>query len=275
MGALESLGAANEAAALAYLARNPYENVFVTWLIESGLIGRSGGDVRLWRDERAAVRGVGYFGPQTVLHGEHEDALAAYAAHAQRTTMPRTIVGPVPTIERFWSLARGCYRAPAAIRTCQPLYALARAGLRRTRADAAVAHASLAELDEIVDNAAAMVVGEVDNDPRRGGSAFRNRTAHLIKTGWWWRYRVEGKLVFMCHVSSASAATAQLQGVWTPPPWRGRGYATRGLGAICDHLLDEHATLSLYVNDFNASAIALYERVGFQRVGAFRTILFR
>ena len=188
---------------------------------------------------------------------------------------PRMIVGPIPIIERFWSVARGRYRVPAAIRTCQPLYALARAALRRTRADAAVARASLGELDEIVNNAAAMVAGEVGNDPRRGGSAFRNRTAHLIKTGWWWRYRIEGRLVFMCHVGSTSAATAQLQGVWTPPRWRGRGYATRGLGAICDHLLDEHTTLSLYVNDFNVSAIALYERVGFERVGAFRTILFR
>jgi predicted GNAT family acetyltransferase len=54
---------------------------------------------------------------------------------------------------------------------------------------------------------------------------------------------------------------------------RGRGYATRGLAAICDHLLDEHPSLSLYVNDFNAPAIALYERVGFERVGTFASII--
>jgi hypothetical protein len=35
-----------------------------------------------------------------------------------------------------------------------------------------------------------------------------------------------------------------------------------------------HPTLSLYVNDFNEPAIALYERVGFRRAGEFATLLF-
>jgi len=77
----------------------------------------------------------------------------------------------------------------------------------------------------------------------------------------------------MCNVGSASTATAQLQGVWSPPDMRGRGFGSRGLAAICDHLLDEYPTLCLYVNDFNAPAIALYDRVGFERAGEFSTIL--
>ena len=71
-----------------------------------------------------------------------------------------------------------------------------------------------------------------------------------------------------------TAATAQIQGVWTPPEARGHGYAARALAAVARHLLKTEATLSLYVNDFNAPAIALYERVGFTRVGTLSTYLF-
>ncbi|MGP6157953.1 MAG: GNAT family N-acetyltransferase [Vulcanimicrobiaceae bacterium] len=273
MASLEKLRAANCAEALAYLAHNPYENVLVSWLIESGAIGRSGSDVLLCRDAEGVVRGVGYFGPQLVLHAEADEAVDTFAAFARRVTTPRMIVGPVATIDRFWERARPLFGTPVTVRECQPVYAVDRSELRYTRADAEVGQASLDELDEIVHNAAEMIVGELGNDPRRNGNDFRTRTAGLIRSGWFWRYRVDGRLVFMCHIGSVSALTVQLQGVWSPVEVRGHGYATRGLGAICDRLLDAHKTISLYVNDFNAPAIALYERVGFVQVGAFRTIL--
>jgi predicted GNAT family acetyltransferase len=39
-------------------------------------------------------------------------------------------------------------------------------------------------------------------------------------------------------------------------------------------LLASNATLSLYVNDFNRDAIALYERTGFVQSGTMSTLLF-
>jgi hypothetical protein len=34
------------------------------------------------------------------------------------------------------------------------------------------------------------------------------------------------------------------------------------------------ATVSLYVNSYNAAALATYDRVGFRRVGTYATVLF-
>jgi predicted GNAT family acetyltransferase len=55
---------------------------------------------------------------------------------------------------------------------------------------------------------------------------------------------------------------------------RSRGLATAALYGVCDELLNDVPTLSLYVNAFNEPALRLYERVGFRRVGEFQTLLF-
>jgi RimJ/RimL family protein N-acetyltransferase len=271
MDRLEALTAANTDETLAYLARRPFDNVYVHWLIVSGQIGRNG-DVFLGRDARGAVDGVCYIGAQIVVCGE-SSTLDAFAERLRHQRTPRMIVGPRPAVERFWSLVKSSFVQPVATRTSQPVYALERARLRTTEPAGDVAVATLDELDEIVPQSAAMIAGEIGGDPRRAGFEFRSRTARIIDRGWWWRSRVDGKLAFMCNVGSASPYTAQLQGVWTPPEMRGNGYATHGLAAICARLFADHATLCLYVNDFNVDAIALYERVGFERVGEFQTIL--
>jgi hypothetical protein len=39
-------------------------------------------------------------------------------------------------------------------------------------------------------------------------------------------------------------------------------------------LLESNPTVSLYVNDFNAAALSVYDRIGFTRVGELSTYLF-
>lgn len=265
------LSPANTSEALAFLERRPPENVFVHWLISTGQAGRSG-EVALWRSA-GAIEGTCYIGLQLVPSAEASDALATFAARAGHRPRARMIVGERRAVERVWAAMRPALPAPAAIRTSQPLYTLSRPDLRFTRADAGVERATLAELDEIVVNSALMIAGEIGGDPRRTNVDFRGRTARIIEAGWLWRYRIAGKLAFMCNVGSAMPQTSQIQGVWSPPAMRGRGHAAPALGAICDRLLDTTPALCLYVNDFNAPAIALYERVGFRRSGEFQTIL--
>jgi predicted GNAT family acetyltransferase len=119
-----------------------------------------------------------------------------------------------------------------------------------------------------------MVRQELEYDPRRGSPEFAAGIRQMIERKLWWVGSADGQLCFFCNVGPWCDRTVQLQGIWTPPAMRRRGLATASLAAICDRLLEVSPTLSLYVNDFNAAAIALYRRVGFEHVGDFQTLLF-
>ena len=59
------------------------------------------------------------------------------------------------------------------------------------------------------------------------------------------------------------------------PEYRGRGIATAAMAAVVDDALRRVApTVSLYVNDYNASARRVYQHCGFVSAGAFATVLF-
>jgi predicted GNAT family acetyltransferase len=65
-------------------------------------------------------------------------------------------------------------------------------------------------------------------------------------------------------VSAITADAAQVSGVFTPPARRRRGHARRGLSELCARLLERVPAVCLFVNDFNAPAIALYHALGFR-----------
>ena len=47
-----------------------------------------------------------------------------------------------------------------------------------------------------------------------------------------------------------------------------------GMAAVVQHVRRSFApTVSLYVNSFNAPALAVYRRVGFRQVGTYATVL--
>ncbi len=259
------------------MARRPYDNVYVSWLISTGQSAR--GQVVIWRDADGAVAGVCYYGAQIVPSADGAAAIDAFAERtrqAREAREARMLVGPRCDVERFWARASDWFRKPSITREAQPLYALDRTTLRAFQPDRAgdAARATPNEVDELVPHSARMIAGEIGGNPAGATPEFRSRCARIVAAGWWWRYRVGGRLAFTCNVGSASRQTAQVQGVWAPPEMRGAGHATRGFAAICADMLQTFPTLCLYVNDFNAPAIALYERVGFTRVGEFATMLF-
>jgi predicted GNAT family acetyltransferase len=184
------------------------------------------------------------------------------------------IVAPKHTVERYWQTVGPRHSPPRLVRASQPLLAVDRGSLQKHPDGVAVRRARMGEWQTVARNSAAMIREELGYDPRAGSAEFDANVRGAIDRGTWWVGECGGELCFYCSEGPYSAHTLQLQGIWTPPALRRKGYAARALFAICDALLDEHPTLSLYVNDFNAPALALYAALGFKQVGEFSTLLF-
>ncbi|MGA3037977.1 MAG: GNAT family N-acetyltransferase [Vulcanimicrobiaceae bacterium] len=270
---LEPLSRVARTEVVAYLSRRPYENAFMQWIVEGGLgMATAYDSIAVWRSYNRLVAGVGFFGPQIALAADDVAAIDGFAFEARERPRARMIVGPRHITNHFWARIKSWYREPTLIRPSQPLYAIDH--MPAGGDDIPIRQARASDLEMVAANSAEMMVGELGYDPREHRTNFMHGISRLIERGWWWVWIENGELLFQCNVGSRTARTAQVQGVWTPPAQRGKGYATRAMRAICRRLLNDVPTLSLYVNDFNTKAIELYERVGFERVGEFTTYLF-
>jgi uncharacterized protein len=263
----------SERAALEYLTQSPYDNAFITHLLLHDASATTIGRIVLAVDERRHVRGVAYFGRQLALAAD-EAALDALADYAKRHRGQRMIIGARDTVRLFWERIASWHTRPRVVRDRQLVMVVDRERLQPVERRVTVRHARSSEWAAVADSSAKMIAQELDYDPRRGSVEFVTNVRYMIQHNLWWVGVWNGSLCFFCNIGPWCEQTAQLQGIWTPPELRGQGLATASLAAIADILLDISPTLSLYVNDFNLDAIALYQRVGFEHVSDFQTMLF-
>jgi RimJ/RimL family protein N-acetyltransferase len=269
---IEPLLPANERDALAYLSHAPYVNVFVTYLVLFDLSPPTRQRVRIAYDGDR-VCGAAYFGRQLALACD-DVALDAFATEARRHRGERMLIGERETVLGFWERVRNWHHQPRLVRDRQLVMAVDRTGLKRFESAVLVRHARPSDWPEVAKGSAALIEQELAYDPRTASADFNANVREMIERNLWWVGESDGRLCFFCNVGPWCHETAQLQGIWTPPDLRRRGLATASFSAICDRLLQHSPTLSLYVNDFNRDAIALYERVGYRHVADFQTMLF-
>lgn len=136
--------------------------------------------------------------------------------------------------------------------------------------------ATSADLGEFLPAAAAMFTEEVGFDPvARYGDGYAARLRTLIAgqrsaivTD------VNGRVIFKADAGIVNLDAAQVQGVWLHPDYRGYGLAKPFFAAAAQVLQRRYPHLSLYVNDYNARALAMYRGTGWEQIGQFSTIIF-
>jgi predicted GNAT family acetyltransferase len=203
-------------------------------------------------------------------------AVAAFADLAGLNSRTcSSIVGTADAVLDLWTRLALHWGPARDVRPCQPL--LATGALPAVPPDPQVRIVRPAELDLLFPASVAMYTEEVGVSPISDGGerGYRERVAELVRARRAYARIIDGRVVFKAELAIVTRHTAQIQGVWVAPEWRGRGLGARGVSAVVHDALRRVApTVSLYVNDYNEPARAVYARCGFRQVGTFATVLF-
>jgi GNAT superfamily N-acetyltransferase len=209
------------------------------------------------------------------VEADTDDAIAfAERALARRRTAS-TIVGPQDAVRPFWERVAPDWGAPREIRWDQRHLEIS--GPPIGEPDPFVRPSERSDIDVLYPACVAMYTEEVGISPEAGGGGdlYRARVLQLVTRGWSFARYDDGELVFKAEVACATRDAAQIQGVWVPPHRRGEGLATAGMAAVVQQVRATIApSVSLYVNEWNESARAVYEAVGFVESHRFATVMF-
>jgi len=247
---------------LTFCAEDPIERVFLEDVARRGFArfrGVQGED---------GLTALCYFGANVVPSGSGCDAFAGEAA--VRGT--RMLIGEERAVGELWEAARSLMPEPREDRPGQPVYVIRDApagdssGLRQ---------ATVEDLDFLLPACAATHEEELGVNPlQRDPDGFRRRTLAQIEEGRSWLWAESGAILFKAEASAWTPSAVQLQQVWVDPAVRRRGYGKRGLSDLCRLLLAQGPAVCLFVRPENEPAIRLYESIGMQRTGTYRSVLF-
>lgn len=186
-----------------------------------------------------------------------------------------SIVGRANEVSQLWEMLEPHWGTARTIRRNQPVMMMqSRSDLP---VDDRVQYSTLTDLEIVFPACVEMFTHEVGLSPlaKGGGVSYRNRVSELISTRRSFVRIDNDQVSFKAEVGCVGAQVAQLQGVWVNPDLRGQGIGTNALAAVVKYVLEDIApTVSLYVNDFNRTAISMYEKVGFKQIDSFATVLF-
>jgi len=247
---------------LSFCAEDPVERVFLEDVARRGL-GRFSALAANGR-----LTALCHVGANVVPSG---DGCAAFA-RAAAGSRARMVIGEQNAVSELWAAAAPKMPSPREDRPGQPVYVLdsvpppGETGLRE---------ATLADLPLLVPACAAAHEEEIGVDPLADDpEAFRWRTRSQIEEGRSWIWEEHGTILFKAEASAWTPAAVQVQQVWVDPAARGKGNAQRGMRDLCRLLLERVPTVCLFVRPENAPAIHVYEAVGMQRHGSYRSLIF-
>lgn len=265
--------------ALEFLQRDPLINVYlISRLLEERTLAAT--QIAVVRYNGVIVL-VASLATNIVLAGDPsisrditDCAIALIADRILTRMLPvRAIISPAALVESLWNIVRTRIDPPTVVRMNQPVYALKK---RVDYPDLTNArYSTMRDLEQLVPACAAMHREEVGIDPlERDATGYRERIRDLIEKKRTVIRVLDGVIVTKCEYSAVTPDTVQLMGVWTHPRYRRRGLSRELLREVCGHLTHKGKTVTLFVNDFNRPAIALYEALGFHRIGMNRALIW-
>jgi hypothetical protein len=262
---------------LALLRRDPVADCFVAARIEAVGLDPWRLGAEMWGyGERGRLESICYAGANLVPVQATTDAVRAFADRARRQGRRcSSIVGPAKQVLDLWRILQPHWGKARDVRETQPLLSIGRPPQGDIDPDVRLVQPE--EIEVLMPACIAMFTEEVGVSPLvgDGGALYRARVEELISTGRAFARIEDGVVVFKAEVGAATRAACQVQGVWVHPSLRGQGVGTAGMAAVVQGAQQSIAPIvSLYVNDFNAAARRSYEKVGFQQVGTFASVLF-
>lgn len=238
---------------------------------------RLGGTVTGAHDDAGALRGAVFHGGNLLPVQGDPATWSLLGRHlAAEPRVCSSIVGPADAVAALWRELEPTWGPARAVRERQPLLMLPASADLGPR-DPYVRQVQATQIDDYVPAAAAMFTEELGVSPYRVAHSgdYRRRIADLVRDGRAFaRFDGNGEVVFKADLGAISRHTCQVQGVWVKPELRGRGIGTRSLATVLAHALTLAPTVSLYVNDFNTPARAMYARLGMRETAVLQTVLF-
>ena len=247
---------------LAFCAQDPVERVFLEEVARRRL-----GRFTAFADN-GALTALCHVGANVVPSGAECGRFADVAARGRA----RMIIGDERAVTELWDDMERLMPRPRDDRHGQPVYAISEppapgdTGLRAARES---------DFELLLPACAAAHAEEIGIDPlAHDPDGFRWRTRSQIEEGRSWLWVEDGAIRFKAEASAWTPAAVQVQQVWVDPSERNRGYAQRGMRDLCRLLLRSVPTVCLFVRPENAPAIRVYEGIGMQRHGSYRSLIF-
>jgi uncharacterized protein len=247
---------------LEFCAADPVERVFLEDVARRGL-----GRFTAFADD-GRLTALCHVGANVVPSGADCSRFAEAAARGRA----KMIIGDQRAVTELWNDLAPHMPKPRDDRPGQPVYAMTEpppageTGLRAATDD---------DFELLVPACAAAHEEEIGVDPLgRDPEGFRWRTRSQIQEGRSWLWVEDGTILFKAEASAWTPAAVQIQQVWVDPPARRQGFARRGMRDLCRLLLARVPSVCLFVRPENAPAIRVYEAIGMERCGSYRSLIF-
>ncbi|OAA22028.1 hypothetical protein UG55_105230 [Frankia sp. EI5c] len=259
------------------LSRDPVADVFVASRVASCGLDPWRLGAEIWgHTVNGSLTALCYSGANLWPVAASPDSAKLFAERARRQGRRcSSIVGTGSAVSAMWRHLEPVWGPAREIRREQPLLAIS--GPPRVAPDPAVRLVRPDELDVLLPACIAMFTEEIGVSPvgADGGSLYRSRVAEFIGQRRSFARIEDGRVLFKAEIGAVAGDVCQIQGVWVDPALRGRGLGVTGTASVVALAQTMFApVVSLYVNDFNHVARRAYDRVGFERVGTFASILF-